>query len=99
MLNSHKWWKGSETSEYTKAALTAVKDVWKKEPLMVREGGTMPILWLLQDLYEATAVQLPLGQASDSAHLANERLSVRNFDNGCSVIVNFLRKAGAIDVR
>ena len=47
-------------------------------PLYIREGGTIPAIRFLEQEFNAPAAHLPCGQASDSAHLDNERLRLLN---------------------
>ncbi|KAI1814262.1 WD domain-containing protein [Poronia punctata] len=47
-------------------------------PLYIREGGSIPAIRFLEKEFDAPAAHLPCGQASDSAHLGNERLRVLN---------------------
>jgi di- and tripeptidase len=49
-----------------------------RKPLYIREGGSIPSIRFLEKEFSAPAAHLPCGQASDSAHLDNERLRVRN---------------------
>lgn len=49
-----------------------------KRPLYIREGGSIPAIRFLEKEFHAPAAHLPCGQASDSAHLDNERLSMTN---------------------
>ncbi len=48
------------------------------KPLYIREGGSIPAIRFLEKEFDAPAAHLPCGQASDSAHLDNERLRVEN---------------------
>lgn len=48
------------------------------KPIYIREGGSIPTIRLLEKEFEAPAANLPCGQASDNAHLDNERLRVEN---------------------
>lgn len=58
----------------------APKDTPKKgrKPLYIREGGSIPSIRFLEKEFDAPAAHLPCGQASDSAHLDNERLRLSN---------------------
>ena len=47
-------------------------------PLYIREGGSIPAIRFLEKEFNAPAAHLPCGQASDSAHLDNERLRLSN---------------------
>lgn len=52
-----------------------------QKPLYIREGGSIPSIRFLEKEFDAPAAQLPCGQASDSAHLDNERLRLVNLYN------------------
>ncbi|KKK16967.1 hypothetical protein AOCH_002643 [Aspergillus ochraceoroseus] len=47
-------------------------------PIFIREGGSIPTIRFLEKEFSAPAANLPCGQASDNAHLYNERLRVEN---------------------
>jgi len=47
-------------------------------PLYIREGGSIPAIRFLEKEFGAPAAHLPCGQASDNAHLDNERLRLVN---------------------
>ncbi|CAK7209985.1 hypothetical protein SCUCBS95973_000635 [Sporothrix curviconia] len=49
-----------------------------RRPLYIREGGSIPAIRFLEKQFGAPAAHLPCGQASDAAHLDNERLRVVN---------------------
>ncbi|KZF21150.1 beta-Ala-His dipeptidase [Xylona heveae TC161] len=49
-----------------------------RRPLYIREGGSIPSIRFLETEFNAPAAHLPCGQASDSAHLDNERLRLSN---------------------
>ena len=50
----------------------------RRKPLYIREGGSIPAIRFLEKEFDAPAAHLPCGQASDSAHLDNERLRLIN---------------------
>lgn len=52
-----------------------------QKPLYIREGGSIPAIRFLEQEFDAPAAHLPCGQASDSAHLDNERLRLLNLYN------------------
>ncbi|KAF3492364.1 WD repeat-containing protein [Arthroderma uncinatum] len=51
------------------------------KPIYIREGGSIPTIRLLEKELGAPAAHLPCGQASDNAHLDNERLRIQNLYN------------------
>ncbi|KAL8946961.1 MAG: hypothetical protein Q9222_006709 [Ikaeria aurantiellina] len=60
----------------TEAWSTTKRPAWK--PLFIREGGSIPAIKFLEQEFDAPAAHLPCGQASDKAHLDNERLRLSN---------------------
>ncbi|KAI7532856.1 glutathione degradosome, partial [Hortaea werneckii] len=64
----------SETSTGAPAA--------RRKPLFIREGGSIPAIRFLEKEFDAPAAHFPVGQASDSAHLDNERLRLVNLYKG-----------------
>ncbi|OBA24460.1 glutathione degradosome [Metschnikowia bicuspidata var. bicuspidata NRRL YB-4993] len=48
------------------------------DPLFIREGGSIPSIRFLEKAFDAPAAQIPCGQASDNAHLKDEKLRVVN---------------------
>ncbi|KAK5166970.1 uncharacterized protein LTR77_007699 [Saxophila tyrrhenica] len=50
----------------------------RKKPLYIREGGSIPAIRFLEKEFDAPAAHFPCGQASDAAHLDNERLRLVN---------------------
>ena len=55
-------------------------------PLFIREGGSIPAISFLESEFPgADAAMFPMGQASDNAHLDNERMRVENLRKGREV--------------
>ncbi|KAL4873060.1 hypothetical protein BDV12DRAFT_116119 [Aspergillus spectabilis] len=65
----------TETPEPTREASRERAGV---RPIYIREGGSIPTIRFLEKEFSAPAANLPCGQASDNAHLYNERLRVEN---------------------
>jgi len=87
------WWLGDVHSDVFTVAEDAIKEVWGRKPLCVREGGSYGgISSFLEHSLNAPVIHLPMGQATDSAHLPNERISVENLIEGKLVVQEFLRR-------
>lgn len=71
-------WLGDHNSSIYKIVLSKIRENWGIEPLLIREGGSIPIIRFLEKTFNATACQIPCGQSSDNAHLKNERLRIIN---------------------
>lgn len=64
------------------------------EPLFVREGGSIPCVRFLEKCFNAPAAHIPCGQASDNAHLQNEKLRVLNLVKLKSILIDTFRELG-----
>ncbi|KAF2117023.1 hypothetical protein BDV96DRAFT_490259 [Lophiotrema nucula] len=63
-----------------------------RKPLYIREGGSIPSIRFLEKEFGAPAAHLPCGQASDSAHLDNERLRLVNLYNSKMIFKKVFRE-------
>jgi len=63
------------------ANITTSNHATARKPLYIREGGSIPAIRFLEKEFGAPAAHLPCGQASDNAHLDNERFRVLNLYN------------------
>ena len=63
-----------------------------RKPLYIREGGSIPPIRFLEKEFNAPAAHLPCGQASDAAHLDNERLRVLNLVKSREIFRTVFRK-------
>lgn len=61
------------------------KQPQRRKPLYIREGGSIPAIRFLEKEFDAPAAHFPCGQASDSAHLKNERLRLVNLYNSKTI--------------
>jgi len=84
------WWLGDLESRYFKALENAVEEEWGMRPLKIREGGSIPSVPFLEKEFGCPGLHLPMGQSSDQAHLANERISLTNLRKGKAVVERFL---------
>ena len=104
------WWEADTGSPLFSLARRVLAREWSRSsqlppmaaagfgqcPLLVREGGTMPVAATLERLLGARALLIPFGAASDACHLANERIGRENLIRGKNVIRELLREAGRL---
>lgn len=90
------WWLGSLELPYWHALASAVEAEWGAKPVHIREGGSIPAIAILEKELGAQAVHLPMGQASDHAHLPNERIRLVNLEKGQAVVRRFFQKLGTM---
>lgn len=65
-----------------------------RKPLYIREGGSIPAIRFLEKEFGAPAAHLPCGQASDNAHLDNERFRVINLYKAEEVFTKVFERMG-----
>ncbi|XP_053252633.1 beta-Ala-His dipeptidase-like isoform X3 [Podarcis raffonei] len=73
-----------------KAAAKAIKRVFKKDPDMIRDGSTIPIAQMLQDITKKSVMMFPIGAADDGEHSQKEKISRKNYIDGTKVFSSFL---------
>lgn len=69
-------------AEFGKAAQRALKTAFDKEPMLIREGGSIPIIQDLKDILGADTLLLGLALADAQIHSPNENFPVVNFESG-----------------
>lgn len=83
-----KRWHGCEAmlcdlnSPYMDAARSAIEKGFGKSPVMIREGGSIPVVATFKRLLEVDTLLLGWGQNTDLLHSPNEHFSVDDFHRG-----------------
>jgi acetylornithine deacetylase/succinyl-diaminopimelate desuccinylase-like protein len=73
------------TSPLAQAALSAVRQAFKAEPVLLREGGSIPIVNDFKQILGADTLLLGLALPEDNAHSPNERFSLECFEKGMAM--------------
>jgi acetylornithine deacetylase/succinyl-diaminopimelate desuccinylase-like protein len=76
-------------SDAIKAAAAAMKQVWGKDPLYKREGGSIPVTTYVQEHLGAGSVLTGFGLPEDNIHAPNERLHLPSWFKGMNFLVHF----------
>lgn len=80
------------------AAMDALERVWGKRPVLVREGGSIPIVQSFSEELGVPILMMGFGLPDDGLHSPNERFKIDNFYDGIRSVAVFLdRLAGAKD--
>ena len=72
----------SPTSPQAQAALRALKAAFAREPVLMREGGSIPIVNDFKKILGADALMLGLALPDDNAHSPNEKFNLDCFEKG-----------------
>ena len=80
---------------YVKAATEAMHEVFGKETVFVRGGGSIPIVGDFVRELKIPTVMMGFGLPDDNLHAPNEKFHLANFYRGIESIVRFLSGLGA----
>jgi len=81
-------------NKYVKVATEALHDVFKKDTVFIRSGGSIPIVTDFQDVLKIPSVMMGFGLPDDNLHAPNEKFHIPNFYRGIESICLFFEKLG-----
>lgn len=73
-----------------KAAAKAFEEVYEKEPLFSREGGSIPIVADFKKILGVESILMGFGLTSDAIHSPNEKFSLQDFHRGIKTSARFM---------
>lgn len=79
----------NEDSIGFQAARKAFAEVWGKNPLSMKEGGSVPIITKFREQLGTDVVLLGFGLDSDAIHSPNEHFSLITFEKGINTAISF----------
>ncbi|THX99070.1 CNDP dipeptidase [Aureobasidium pullulans] len=88
--HSGKWWVASPKHWNFTAAAKAVESVFKVQPDLTREGGSIPVTLTFEEATGKNVLLLPMGSSTDAAHSINEKLDKRNYIEGIKLLGSYL---------
>ena len=74
-----------------RAAEKAFRDVYGKEPVPVRSGGSIPIIAEFEEILGTKSILMGFGLGSDAIHSPNENFPLEQFYNGIRTIPLFYK--------
>jgi len=77
---------------YVKAATRALHEVWGKDTVFIRSGGSIPIVGDFDRHLGLPSVMMGFGLPDDNLHAPNEKFHLRNFELGIESIIRFLEE-------
>jgi acetylornithine deacetylase/succinyl-diaminopimelate desuccinylase-like protein len=78
---------------YIKAATRALHEVWGKDTVFIRSGGSIPIVGDFDRHLGAPSVMMGFGLPDDNIHAPNEKFHLKNFSLGIESVIRFLEEA------
>lgn len=85
-LHGGQPWYAEPKGPVFEAARRALARAFGREPVTIREGGSIPIVQQFQEILRAPVVLLGFGLPGENAHAPNEWMSVENFHVGAEAI-------------
>ncbi|KAL0613492.1 LOW QUALITY PROTEIN: Beta-Ala-His dipeptidase [Plecturocebus cupreus] len=73
-LGLHPWIANINDTQYI-AAKRAIRTVFGTDPDMIRDGSTIPIAKMFQEIVHKSVVMIPLGAVDDGEHSQNEKIN------------------------
>ncbi|ELV10904.1 Zinc finger protein 407 [Tupaia chinensis] len=73
-LGLHPWIADINDNQYL-AAKRAIRTVFGTDPDMIRDGSTIPIAKIFQEILQKSVMMLPLGAVDDGEHSQNEKIN------------------------
>lgn len=79
------------------AAVESLKKGFGKEPVFMREGGSIPVVNTFQTLLKAPTILLGFGLPDENAHSPDEHLNLNNFHRGILSIAHYFNELSKIN--
>ena len=94
LLHTGMWAVVDIESEYMQAAVNAYEFGFGKRPVMMREGGSIPVVGTFQKALDAPAIMMGFGLADDNLHGPNEKYDLECFYRGMKTAIHFYEEIG-----
>lgn len=81
-------------NRYIEAATAALHEVFGKDTVFVRSGGSIPIVGDFERSLKIPSVMMGFGLPDDNLHAPNEKFCIANFYRGIETLIRFFEKLG-----
>ena len=78
-----------------KAAMKALKAVWGVPARFKREGGSVPVVGMIEEILNVKTLMMGFGLPDDNLHAPNEKFHIPNFHRGIDTFVYFMTSLAA----
>ncbi len=76
-------------NRYIRAATSALRQVWGKQAVFIRSGGSIPVVGEFERFLKVPSVMMGFGLPDDNLHAPNEKFHLANFHRGIQSIIRF----------
>ena len=77
------------------AALDALEAVWGVPARFKREGGSVPVVGMIEEMLDVKTLLLGFGLPDDNLHAPNEKFHLPNFHRGIDTYIHFMSSLAA----
>lgn len=95
-MQGGKPWMCDPHNEFVQAAARAIEQGFGRAPVLVREGGSIPVVSTFQEELGLPSVLFGVGLPDENAHAPNEKLDLGNFHNGIIASALLYDEIGAL---
>ncbi|HZT31149.1 MAG TPA: dipeptidase [Bryobacteraceae bacterium] len=82
-------------NRFIQTAAEAMRQVFGKETVYIRSGGSIPIVGLFDECLGIPSVMMGFGLPDDNLHAPNEKFHLPNFYRGIQAVARYLEMLGA----
>jgi acetylornithine deacetylase/succinyl-diaminopimelate desuccinylase-like protein len=84
-------------NRFVRAAEQAMLEVFGRETVFIRSGGSIPIVGDIARHLKIPAVMMGFGLPDDNLHAPNEKFHIANFYRGIESVIGFFERLGGLD--
>ncbi|KAK3886228.1 hypothetical protein Pcinc_009610 [Petrolisthes cinctipes] len=96
MEGSAPAWVADYNNGNFRAGQRATRLVYGVEPDLTREGGSIPITIILEEVTGKNVMLLPMGACDDGAHSQNEKINISNYIEGTKLLGAYLHELAKV---
>jgi acetylornithine deacetylase/succinyl-diaminopimelate desuccinylase-like protein len=84
----------STDNPYARASVAAMHEVFGKDTVYIRSGGSIPIVTQFEKDLKIPSIMMGMGLPDDNLHAPNEKFHIPNFHRGIESIIRFFQILG-----
>lgn len=81
-------------NKFIQAAAEAMKEIWGKDTVYIRSGGSIPIVGVFDESLGIPSVMMGFGLPDDNLHAPNEKMHLPNFFLGIEAVARYFELLG-----
>ena len=81
-------------NKYAKAATEAMHEIFHKDTVYIRSGGSIPIVGQIESDLKIPSIMMGMGLPDDNLHAPNEKFHIPNFYRGIESVIRFFQILG-----